>query len=291
MTCSVRPWPALLLLLVGGILGGCLPPGQTQSEEEKDPHYQAGVSHLNTMDYPAAIESFERALAANPKSAAAQRELGWLFDQKVPDPAEAIHYYARYLKLRPDAPKAEWVKQRILACKQELARTVSLGPISEKQQRDLERLAEDKKRLTDENKQLSDEVSKWRAFYTAQMRGPTNQPARPLPPGPTNPPPARLQTHSPQLPGLTTPPGRTASAQEPALSQTSPTNPAPLAASAGGPRNISPPRVGTHTVKVHETLASIARQHGLRVDALSAANPGLNPRRLLPGRVLNLPPP
>ena len=168
----------LPLLLLGLLLGGCLPQGQSQIDEEKEPHFLAGKNHLNTMDFPAAIESFEKALTFNPKSAAAHFELGWLFAQKVPDPAAAIYHYEHYLKLRPNAEKAEWVKQAILACKQELARTVSLGPVTEKQQRDLEKLAEDNKRLTEENRRLKDEVAKWRTSAAAPPRPQTNPPVR-----------------------------------------------------------------------------------------------------------------
>src|SRR5271157_4146210 len=165
MRLLASPWASLLLVLAGLVLGGCLPEGQSQVGEEKDAHFLNGRSHVNAMNYPAAIESFERAIAVNPKSAAAHLELGCLFDQKVPDPPAAIYHYEHFLKLRPNSPKAESVNQRILACKQELARSVSLGPLSDKQLRDLEKLAEDNKRLHEENKRLNEEAAKWRAFY------------------------------------------------------------------------------------------------------------------------------
>ena len=126
------------------------------------------------MDYTAAIESFEKALDLNPKSAAAHFQLACLFDQMQPDPVEAVHHYQQFLKLRPNSDRAEQVKQRIVACKQELARTVSWGPMTEKQQRDLEKLAEDNKRLTEENHRLTDEIGKWRAYAAAVSATPTN---------------------------------------------------------------------------------------------------------------------
>jgi LysM repeat protein len=39
----------------------------------------------------------------------------------------------------------------------------------------------------------------------------------------------------------------------------------------------------THTIRSGDTLDGIARQHGTTVAALQRANPGLNPRRLIPG--------
>ena len=142
------------------MLSGCLP--SAPRDEEKEPYFLAGKSRVNTMDFKGAIESFEKAVEVNPKSAPAHFELGWLYDQKESDPAAAIYHYERYLKLSPNSGKEEMVKTRILACKQQLAQTVSLGPVTEKQQREFEQLAE-------ENKRLHEEVEKWRA-YAARLQ-------------------------------------------------------------------------------------------------------------------------
>jgi D-alanyl-D-alanine carboxypeptidase/D-alanyl-D-alanine-endopeptidase (penicillin-binding protein 4) len=45
----------------------------------------------------------------------------------------------------------------------------------------------------------------------------------------------------------------------------------------------------THTIRAGDTLEGIARQYGTTVPALEAANPQLDPRRLIPGRTLRLP--
>ena len=54
------------------------------------------------MDYQGAIQAFEESLEANPHSAAAHFELGWLYDEKESDPAAAIYHYQQYLKLSPE---------------------------------------------------------------------------------------------------------------------------------------------------------------------------------------------
>jgi LysM repeat protein len=46
---------------------------------------------------------------------------------------------------------------------------------------------------------------------------------------------------------------------------------------------------GTHTVQRGEWLYAIARKYGISVDALLAANPGINPNFVYPGQVLNIP--
>src|SRR3974377_2434209 len=127
-----------LLLLTGAAFCGCLPTAPNASDEEREPHFLAGKRHVSQMDYRGAIECFERALEVNPQSAAAHFELGCLYEQKEADPAAAIYHYEHYLKLRANAENGEIVKQQITACKQELARTVSLGPITERQQREFE---------------------------------------------------------------------------------------------------------------------------------------------------------
>jgi LysM repeat protein len=246
-----------LLVLTGLAMGGCMPSGQSQLEEEKEPHFLTGMGLVNAMDYTGAVESFQKALDVNPQSASAHFQLGWLFEQKEPDPAAAIYHYGRYLRLRPGADNSDIVKQRIEGCKQQLARTVSLGPVSEKVQHELEQLTEDKKHLTEQNKLLAEEVTKWRAYYGTQAVL-TNQAVQP--------------SRSVQAPG----PGR-APVSQISTSLTS----------TGIPGVAGPGR--THKVSEGETMSSIARQYGVRLEALMAANPRVEPRRIRSGQTLNVP--
>jgi tetratricopeptide (TPR) repeat protein len=267
MTFSASLFRSALALMVGLALGGCLPSTQSQLDEEKEPHFLAGKSRVNTMDYKGAIESFERAVEVNPQSASAHFELGWLYDQKEPDPAAAIYHYECYLKLLPNAPNGETVvKPRILACKQELARTVSLGPVTQTLEREFERLTEENKRLTEDNKKLHDETDKWRAYYASRQQLQTNQPG----------------------PALVSPPPRTISAAtpvQPLQPGVIPTNPLPQARQA----TALPGSARTHAIKPGETLNMIAHQYGIRIETLLAANPRLNPRRLRVGETVSIP--
>ena len=256
MTFSVGFFRTALLLLVGLLLNGCLPSGP--KDEEKEQFFLAGKSRVNTMDFKGAIESFEKAVEVNPKSAPAHFELGWLYDQKESDPAAAIYHYERYLKLSPNSGKEEMVKTRILACKQQLAQTVSLGPVTEKQQRELEQLVEEKQRLREE-------LEKWRAYATRQQNA-TSQ----------------------------------ASAGSPAPRGVQPSVAGQAAASGASPSNptdpVRPPTtpattLRTHIVKAGETPIIIARTYGVKVEALLAANPKLDPRRLHVGRAVTIPAP
>ncbi len=44
-----------------------------------------------------------------------------------------------------------------------------------------------------------------------------------------------------------------------------------------------------YTVKEGDTMFDIALKFGITLEALTAANPGVNPERIFPGQVLNVP--
>jgi LysM repeat protein len=244
-------------------LSGCTPSGRSQLSEEKEPHFVLGKSRVNAMDFQGAIEAFEQSLEANPHSATAHFELGWLYDEKTSDPAAAIYHYQAYLKLNPNADNADVIKQRIYRCKQQLAADVLPLPSAPAAQQQLERLSE-------QNRQLQDEVGKWRAYYASQLAaGKTNSTPTPgyrVPQTTINPTPVQ--------------PAQNVSATPAGANTGPPTNPKQTAAM---------PR--THTVVAGETAMGITRKFGVKLSALQVANPGVNLGRIHTGQVLNLPSP
>src|SRR6185437_3497681 len=144
----------LCAVCFGAVLSSCSPE-QNSSDEEKEPHFVLGQSRVNGMDYQGAVEAFEQSLEVNPRSAQAHYQLAMLFDTKVSDPAAAIYHYQQYLKFESNAPNAAIIRQRIDACKQQLAADVLALPSSSATQQQLEKLIE-------QNRQLQDEVAKWR---------------------------------------------------------------------------------------------------------------------------------
>ncbi len=247
---------------LGVALSGCVPSNQNQSDEEKEPHFVLGKSRINAMDYQGAIQAFQESLEVNPHSAAAHFELGWLYDEKESDPAAAIYHYQQYLKLCPNAGNAEVIKQRIDSCKQQLAADVLPLPSTPAAQQQINQLIE-------QNRQLQDEVNKWRAYYASQMAA-KNQ---------SSPVPNVAVAQSPANPILPQPPENVSA---PARS-TSEDQSAHSAAARAAPR--------THKVMAGETAIRIARRYGVSLDALLTANPGLEPRRMRVGQVLNIPAP
>jgi tetratricopeptide (TPR) repeat protein len=228
----VRPiCGALVLLLMVG-LGGCLPSGTSQMEEEKEPHFLAGRSCINSMDYKGAIEEFEKTLEANPHSASAHFQLGWLYEERDPDPAAAIYHYEQFLKLRPKADNAEVIRQHIINCKQDLAKTILVLPVTPGMQHEFEQLA-------DENKRLRAEVERWRA-YASRLQLPTN-------------------------PSVSTA-GAVKAAPNPAMPASAPSSTGQTLAAAnpqlGGPA-AGPGTARAYVVKAGDSPYSIARRNGV----------------------------
>jgi len=255
--CALAAW-------LGGALTGCTP-GQGQTDEEKEPHFVLGQGRVNAMDYPGAIDAFEESLEANPRSAAAHFELGWLNEEKASDPAAAIYHYKRYLKLNPNAGNADVIKQRIDTCKQQLAADVLGLPSTSAAQQQLEKLAGQNRELQQQVNQLQETVKQWNAYYASQMAVRSNAPPQNNFVAPPNP--------GPEPDGLSAQPTVTPGGTQ--------VKPAPLKAA----------RPRSHTVVAGETAAAIARKFGIKLSALGAANPSVNLARIRAGQVLNLPPP
>ncbi len=229
-------------------------------DEQKDPYYLTGKNRVMSKDYQGATEAFEKALEANPRSAAAHFELGVLYEKNSTNSARAIYHFEEYLRLRPNTDLADPVKQQILACKQELARTVSLGPVTQAVQRDLDRFMRENVSLRSQVEDLQSQLAK-----------------RPILPPPATPlPPTNVLPSSPG-PAVTPLPARP-TVTEARTGTTASPNITPAASAAK-----------THTVKSGETPASIARSYGISLNALLAANPTVNPRRMQVGQTLNIP--
>lgn len=252
---GIQSWFAGAAVCVA--LCGCLPSSQSPQDEQNEQHFLAGKARANTLDFDGAIEAFEKALEANPQNASAHYELGLLKEKKA-DHAAAIYHFERYLKLRPDAPNAQIIKERISADKMELSRTALFGPVTQNLTREFDKLAE-------ENKQLRAEVEKWRAYYAVQQE--RNQGAA-----------TRQNQAGGAGPGQSSGGGQIGSAG-PVLTD---------GGTASGSGNARP-SMRTHTVKAGETPMGISRQYGVKLDALMAVNQGLDPRRMKVGQSINIP--
>ncbi len=247
-------WRSLVAVLLCCLWVGCQPEGESALDEQKNPHYLEGRSRQNNLDYPGAVAAFEKALEANPRSASAHFELGLIYFQNLGDYAAAIYHFERFLRLRPNAEHADQVRQFITVSKQELAKTVSLGPVTQQMQRELDR-------LTAENAVLHQQIENLQAQLSKRGNPALAASFTPLPASPTNARVAAVDPPSARPETTVTPAGKPA---------------APAAARA-------------HIVKSGETLAAIARREGVKLEALEAANPGISARKLRVGASLKIP--
>ena len=220
------------------------------------------------MDYTGAIDEFEKAW--KPTRAMPRRifELGWLYEKPEPEPdsAAAIYHYQQFLKLRPTADTAEAVRQRVMNCKQDLAKAVLPLTSAPGVQHDLEQLVQ-------ENKQLKAEVEQWRAYFKAQ---PTNHPV------------LQVSTSLPPIPHVQP----TQTVQSIDTAQVPRRCGAILTPQTPGTTSRIPPRTSarTYTVQPKDTFASISRKFNVKLDALTAANPGVDARKLASGQgAVNIP--
>ena len=282
-----------MLLVLACLLCGCLDSGQDPLDEEREPQFIEGRNRVRDLDYKGAIESFQKTLEINPRHAEANYQLGQLYE-KEPDPAAAIYHYESYLRLRPNANNQDTVKGRIIACKQELARTVSLGPVTQTLQREFENLIE-------ENKRLKEELAKWRTYAT-QLQNWSNQIAAQALASQVEA--ARAAQAQAQAQALARSQQQSSTLTTPRAAETQQTptvSGPPRAYTTPNGRMITPlpdpvrstpvptPSYRTHTVKSGETPTIIARRYGVSVNSLMALNPRVDARRMKVGTVLKIP--
>ena len=269
--------------------GGCSGGDGGQMDEEKEPHFVLGNSRYNEQDWPGAIQAFEESLEVNPHSAAAHYRLGMIFDNEPPpDPAAAIYHYQQYLKLEPDASNRDLINQRIHSCKVVLASDVCGLPDAPALTKQLDSLVETNRQLQAQIDKLTDQLRGWNAYYAslkaAGMTGnnlnnnpnPGNLPAEPT--GGASPTPDDISPDN----------SRPAGAPPKITGQSRPST--PLTLSGRATTAAHPAKSHTHIVAGGETMASIARKHGISLYAMEEANPGVNPRKLHVGQLLILPP-
>jgi LysM repeat protein len=240
----------LALLCLGG--AGCLPGDRVGGGEEDDPDFQAGLNHKRSGRPLRAVESFERALQRNPRSVSAHFELGLLYYQGVTNYVAALYHFDRVQRLDPRFKYSQMVEQLIRGCKQEFIRDVPVGTITWQMQQDLQRL----QRLEQENLDLRQQIKLLQADLAAR------------------PPAGTADGRDPSRTARTTTPPTTGSRQL-----------ATATATDRSPRS----RATNYVVAPGDTVFSIARRHGLHQNTLLAANPGIDPQRIVPGQVLRVP--
>lgn len=98
--------------------------GSVEAREENDPNVLSGQEFMEQGNYDAAIDEFMRATELEPLMARPHLDLAIIYQQYKINYIHAIYHYDRYLELRPDGEKAEFINEQKLKVAQALANTL-----------------------------------------------------------------------------------------------------------------------------------------------------------------------
>lgn len=260
----------LVWLAMAVVLGtGCSPDTFLATDEERESNLQRAFESMRLKDFEGAAIHFERALDRNPRSALAHLGYASLCESHLRRYPEAVYHYQRFLRLRPNDPKAEDIGRRIKHSTELLAQTVPMVVRSESIARDLEAMRRENlalhaqvSRLTSISLQWSNEVQRLTQIAAQSV----------------SPPPR---------------PGDTAITPLPRYSGSSGAGSTGTGAGTGAGSTAPVPRslagAGSHVVQSGDTLHRIALRYGVSLAELRAANPGVRERQLRPGTRLRIP--
>ena len=104
----------LPLCLATLIVCGCNKDAKSlDSKEERNPLVKQGQAYMEIKNYDKAEESFKQAIENKPGMARPYLDLAVIYHQYKPDYISSIFYYKRYLELRPDSEKTEFINEQI----------------------------------------------------------------------------------------------------------------------------------------------------------------------------------
>ena len=242
-----------VMVALGMILSGCGQRANRVVDEEREPYYLKGQEYLRQLNHEDAIKAFHQALEVNPRSSAAHKELGILYEKHENDPAAAIYHYRRFLKLNPDSPIAKDISDRVAGCQIDLVEEMKDSGANERRRQEMADLKDKLTHLAQQFEKVQHENDVLRK---------------------------RLRNINPRLAKVTPPPTPT----QPAVPKKSP---APMTKAQPHKHESTSPR--QHKVKPNENPTKIARKYAIPLQRLLAANPGLNPRRMQVGQMLKIP--
>lgn len=154
-----------------GLLNGCAPASSSTLDEENELFTARAMGLERAMDYPSAIEAYQRALQVNPQSGTAHFRLAFLYVRQNNNPAAAIYHFQQYLKLRPNSEHADVIRQHIIGCKQELAKEFAIGPMGEEVKVQLDSFIQQNLQLKEDNQKLTEESRRLRGQLNAIQPG------------------------------------------------------------------------------------------------------------------------
>jgi tetratricopeptide (TPR) repeat protein len=237
-------WLALLALALVSSLRACAPnAARSDQQDGKNPYFQKAKKLYQDRDYKEAVKYYHKALEMDANNASAHLELGLLYEDKLQDYSYAIYHYRRYLELRPNAEKAEYVKQFVDRSMIALAASVPNSPLI---------AGEEIARLRQENSNLTLQVESF--MHTNQV---LEQKLVKLANAPEETPVERVVT---QFVSVVSAANLGSVAANPPPPATNPPVARPATAQAAQQSPAPPPRPRTYTVQRGDTLYSISQK-------------------------------
>ena len=124
----------------------------TEAKEERNPLVKQGQAYMEIKDYNKAEAAFKQAIENKPTLARPCLDLATIYHQYKPDYISSIFYYKRYLELRPDSEKEEFINEQIQSVQMALANAILT-------QSGAVRAMQDMKKLRQENAELKRQLA------------------------------------------------------------------------------------------------------------------------------------
>ena len=283
---------AVLALLCSLLVAGCTDRERMpMAAETEDPFFVQGRQLQKQGRNPEALTAFLKVIEKRGERASAEShfEVGQIYLNHTKEPVEAYHHFRKYLELQPNSRQAELVRGMAKVALREFARTLPGRPMDDQSvrlQADDEIL-----KLRRENDELRAEL--------AVLRGggamPVNRSARLITlPTESRTVPIPVPTATVVDPSVIRAPAQASMLARP---PSQPPPPKPLSPSAslaaGSAPRPAPPAGRTHTVAAKDTLFSVAKRSGVKLEEVFAANRDVmrTLTDLRPGMTLKIPAP
>ena len=144
----------LPLCLAVVVLSACNKDAQSSdAREERDPLVKTGQAYMEQQRWDEAEQAFREALDNEPMMARPHLDLAVIYQQHKPNYVHSIYHYDRYLELRPESEKAEFINEQ----KKNLQQAVANNIIKESPQ--VKQVVDELNRLRKENASLKQQLT------------------------------------------------------------------------------------------------------------------------------------
>ena len=164
----------LPLFMATLILCGCNKDAQGLDEkEERNVLVKQGLAYMEIKDWNKAETAFKQALENNPKMARPHLDLALIYQQYKLNYVHAIYHYDRYLELRPNSEKTEFIKEQ----KRKVERALANHYVG--QSKDIRQAEAQLKQVQQENAALKQQLAALKKTISSQSAAVASAPTEP----------------------------------------------------------------------------------------------------------------